>query len=180
MIYSYSESVKKFGSKYLLKKAVERGMIYQLDKGIYSDEQYVPEEVIIATKYPNAIFTMDSAFYHYNLTDVIPEKNYLATERNAAKITDRRVIQVFEQSHLLRLGAITIIKNDYKINIYNRERLLVELLRHKSSIPFDYYKEILLNFREIIYDLDIRTIQDYAYEMPKSSKIMETLQLEVL
>jgi hypothetical protein len=56
----------------------------------------------------------------------------------------------------------------------------VELLRHKSKLPFDYYKEVLLNYREIIDDLDIRLIQDYAYEVPKSAKIMETLQLEVL
>ena len=66
------------------------------------------------------------------------------------------------------------------INIYNKERMLIELLRHKSKLPFDYYKEVLLNYREIIDELDIRLIQDYAYEVPKSAKIMETLQLEVL
>ena len=66
------------------------------------------------------------------------------------------------------------------INIYNRERLLVELLRHKSKLPFDYYKEILLNYRDIISGLDIRLIQDYIYEVPKSAKIMDTLQLEIL
>ena len=39
--------------------------------------------------------------------------------------------------------------------------MLVELLRHKSKIPFDYYKEVLLIFRDIVYDLDIRMIQDF-------------------
>ena len=58
MLYSYEESVKRFGSKYLLKKAVQSGEIYQQDKGVYSDEKYVSGEYIIAAKYPKAIYTM--------------------------------------------------------------------------------------------------------------------------
>ena len=180
MLYSYEDSVKHYGTKYLLKKAVESGAIYQLEKGVYSDNGYVPAEVILAVKYPKAVMTMDSAFYHYNLTDVIPEKYYLATDRNASKIADKRVVQIFEKSDLLELGVEIEEKNGGTIRIYSRERMLVELLRHKSKIPFDYYKEVLLNFREIIYDLDIRAVQDYAEAVPKSARIMETLQMEVL
>ena len=180
MIYSYEECIRRFGSKYLVKKAVELEAIYQLEKGIYSDEKYVPEKNIIAKKYPKAVFTLNTAFYHYNLTDVIPDKYYLATDRNAAKISDKRVIQIFEKSEILSLGVNKEEVNDYVINIYSKERLLVELLRHKNTLPFDYYKEILLNYREIVNDLDIRAIQDYAEAVPKSSMIMETLRLEVL
>ena len=180
MIFTYEESVNKYGSKFLLKKAVEREEIFQLEKGVYSDKKYASEEEIIASKYPKAIFTLDSAFYHYNLTDVIPEKHYLATDRNASKIPDKRVVQIFEYSEILTLGLTTYLSNGVEINIYNKERLLVELLRHKTKLPFDYYKEVLLNYREIISELDIRTIQDYVYAVPKSSKIMETLHLEVL
>ncbi len=180
MLYSYEECVQRYGSKYHLKKAVENGMLYQLDKGIYSDKQRVPEECLIAYKYPKAILTLNSAFYFYNLTDVIPEKVYIATDRNAAKITDKRVVQIFENSEIFTLGVTSVTREDGKVNIYSKERLLVELLRHKSKFSFDYYKEVLLSFREIIDDLDIRSIQDYADEVPKSRKIMETLQLEVL
>ena len=180
MIYSYEKCIKRFGSKYLVKKAVESEVIYQLEKGIYSDEKYVPEKNIIAIKYPKAVFTLNTAFYHYNLTDVIPDKYYLATDRNAAKISDKRIIQIFEKSEILSLGVTKEEVNGYVINIYSKERLLVELLRHKNTLPFDYYKEILLNFREIVYDLDIRAIQEYAEAVPKSSMIMDTLRLEVL
>ena len=180
MLYSYAESVKLFEGKYNLKKAVQDGKIYQIEKGIYSDQKYTPENVIIAAKYPKAVFTMNSAFYYYNLTDVIPEKYYLSTDRNASKIADKRVVQIFENSYLVMLGMTMMKFNGGTINIYNRERLLVELLRHRNKLSFDYYKEIILSYREIIHELDIRLIQDYAYEVPKSSKILETLQLEVL
>jgi len=180
MLYSYKESINKYGSKYLLKKAVEAGEFFRQDDGIYSDERYVSEDLVIAVKYPKAIYTLNSAFYRYGLTDVIPEKYCLATDRDAAKIGDDRVVQIFERRDLLTLGSVTIEEDGFIINIYNKERMLIELLRHKSKLPFDYYKEVLLNYREIIDDLDIRLIQDYAYEVPKSAKIMETLQLEVL
>ncbi len=180
MLYTYKESVQKYGSKYKLQKAIETGEIFRQDDGIYSDERYVAEEYVIAAKYKNAVYTLDSAFYRYGLTDVIPEKYYLATDRNAAKISDDRVVQVFEKRNLLQLGAVTVEQDGCIIHIYDRERLLVELLRHKSKFPFDYYKEIVLSYRDIIVDLDIRRIQDYAYAVPKSAKILERLQLEVL
>ena len=180
MLYTYEQCIEKYGSKYLVRKAVENGVLYRLDRGIYSDKKYVSEEAVISHKYPKGILTLDSAFYFYNLTDVIPEKYYLATDRDSSKIVDDRVVQVFEQKNLLTMGATTVDKDGCNINIYSKERLLVELLRHKSKMPFDYYKEVLLNFREIINELDIRKIQDYAYESPKTSMIIETLQLEVL
>ena len=57
--------------------------------------------------------------------------------------------------------------------------MLIELARYKSKLPFDYYKEIVLNYRKILPRLDIQKIQDYALIAPKSNKVLETLQLEV-
>ena len=42
-----------------------------------------------------------------------------------------------------------------RISMYTKERMLVELLRKKNKLPFDYYKEILGNYRKIIYELDV-------------------------
>ncbi len=58
--------------------------------------------------------------------------------------------------------------------------MLIELLRYKSKLPYDYYKEILLNYRKIMPQLNIQAIQDYAYDAPKSGRIMEMLRTEVL
>lgn len=180
MLYSYNTCVEKYGTKYLMKKAVESGELFCLEKGIYSDEKYVSEDAIIAMKYPRAVFTLDSAFYYHGLTDVIPEKYYLSTDRNATKISDNRIVQIFEQANILYMGATEFDRNGYSIPVYTKERLLVELLRHKTKLPFDYYKEVLLNFRNIVHSLDIRAVQDYAERVPKTARIMEILQLEVL
>ena len=63
--------------------------------------------------------------------------------------------------------------------IYDKERMLIELLRFKNKFPFDYYKEIIGNYRNIIYNLDIERIQDYATSFPRSKMINDALEMEV-
>ena len=57
---------------------------------------------------------------------------------------------------------------------------MIELIRSKNKLPFDYYKEIISSYRYKIDTLDIQEVQEYAYILPKTNMIMETLQLEVL
>ena len=64
--------------------------------------------------------------------------------------------------------------------MFNRERMVIELIRNKNKLPFDYYKEIILNYRKLLPRLDIQKIQDYALMAPKSNKVLEILQMEVL
>lgn len=180
MLLTFREAVELCESKYGLKKKVVENKLFQLEKGIYSDKEYVPEYQIISKKYPKAIFTLNSAFYYHRLTDVIPNKYYLATNYGASKIADKRVIQIFENSDFLELGAENIEYEGISIHMYNKERMLIELIRNKNKLSFDYYKEIINNYRKIVYDLDIQLIEEMAQKMPKSKMIIETLQTEVL
>ncbi len=63
--------------------------------------------------------------------------------------------------------------------IYDKERMLIELLRFKNKLPYDYYKEILGNYRMQISNLDIERIQKYAAIFPKSKMINTLLESEV-
>ena len=179
MLLTYHNCKEKYGSQYGITKAIKAAEIFKLEKGIYSTQPHESEIAIIAVKYPDAIFTLNSAFYYHNLTDTIPDYYYLATEKNAYQITDKRVIQKYENSNALSLGVITMEQDGAQIKIYNKERMLLELIRNKNNFSFDYYKEILNNYRKIIHELNIQDIQDYADELPKNKMIMETLRLEV-
>lgn len=178
MILTFAQSIEKFGSKHLLKKAIAEGCLFRIEKGVYSEHEHVSEVSLISEKYPKAVFSMGSAFYHYNLTDNIPEKHCLAVERGA-KCSDKRVILKYENSNILYLGAVQEDFDGTTVTMYNRERMLLELIRNKSKTPFDDYKEIILNYRKIIYDLDIQLIQDYVEQMPKAKMIRKVLEAEV-
>ena len=65
-------------------------------------------------------------------------------------------------------------------DVISKERMLVELLRYKSKLSYDFYKEVVLNYRKILPTLNIQEIQDLALDAPKSAKVLDLLQSEVL
>lgn len=179
MILTYKECIKKFGNDYQLSRAVAEEGIYRVESGVYSTERYSSELEIIVKKYPNAIMTGEYAFYFHNLTDVIPEKYQIATKAKAAKLLDTRIEQIYVRDDLLQLGVIEKENNGVTVKIYDKERMLIELLRNKNSMPYDLYKEIIGNYRKIIDSLQIWRIQEYANIFPKSKMIKKALEEEV-
>ena len=179
MIYTYKECKEKWSSNYQIKKQIAAGSLFQIEKGIYSDTPDVSTLAVISTKYPKAIFTMDSAFYYHELTDVIPDEYHIATDKHSIYISDKRIRQYYIPSDILNTGVTTMTRRDATIRIYDKERMLIELLRYKNKLPFDYYKEILGNYRSLIYELDIERIQQYAATFPKTKMISEALDAEV-
>lgn len=180
MVFSYEDCIQKYGSDYQIKKAVSCKKLYKIEKGVYSDKQYPSELSVITLKYPKAVFTMESAFYYHDLTDVIPEEYFLLTSKHSSKIRDTRIKQIYDSCSSLDMGKTVIDINEAQINIYNKERMLVELLRNKNKLPFDYYKEIILNYRKIINTIDIALVMDYIYALPKAEFVSDALQLEIL
>ncbi len=179
MIYNHKEIKEKYKSDYQIRKAIQREEIYKIEKNIYSDTKNVNYLEILSKKYKNAIFTMDSAFYFHNLTDVIPTKLNLATKRNALRIKDNKIVQVFVSEKLFEIGKTQIDIEGVTVNIYDKERMLIELIRNKKQLAFDYYKEIISNYRKIINSLDISKIEEYIEMFPHEEHIYESLQREV-
>ncbi len=174
-----ADCLKSYGSQYQINKLIEQKKLFHLERGVYSEKEHVPVLAVLAFKYPKAVVTMRNAFYIHGLTDVIPEYYDLATDRDAAKIRDKRVHQYFYPKDTFLDGVETMDYRNFPILIYSKERMLIELIRYKSKLPFDEYKEIILNYRKVLPHLNIQEIQDYAMSMPKSEMIMEVLQMEV-
>ena len=179
MIYTYHECIEKFKTDYEIRKQLAQGRLKRVRRGIYSDEVYESDLAVISKTYPYAVFTMNSAFYYHGLTDTIPRSYYLITDKDATKIKDKRVCQFFDNHNSLSLGVEIMNYNGAEIRIFTRERMLVELIRNKNKLSFDYYKEIIANYRKLIYELDIQSVQEYAMQLPKSRLVLDTLQLEV-
>lgn len=175
MVYSSKDLLEKYKTRYNITKALKDKKIIKIERGIYSDKSVINPLVIISKKYSSAIITMDSAFYYYKLTDVKPTKVYVATNRNSNTINNKKVIQIRVSKEILNQGEDFIIIDDEIIKIYNKERLLVELIRKIKKLPYDYYKEIILNYRKIVDELDINKIEEYLALYKSESNIRNTL-----
>lgn len=179
MILTYKECIEKYGNDYQLTRAVAEESIYRVEAGVYSTERDSSELEVIVKKYPNAVLTGECAFYYHGLTEVIPEKYHIATKAKAAKLLDDRIEQIHVRDDLLQLGVVEKEINGVIVKIYDKERMLIELLRNKNSMPYDLYKEIVVNYRKIIEDLQIWRIQEYADIFPKSKMVKKALEEEV-
>lgn len=131
-------------------------------------------------RYSQTVFTLNSAFYYHGLTDVIPSKYYLASVRDIHKIPDPQIKQVFYAADRFPVGISEKAYQGTTIRIYDRERMLIELIRSAKNLLFDYYKEIIESYRRTVHSLDIQKLQEYDPAFPKGDTIMEAIELEVL
>lgn len=179
MIYSYKDALKLYKNRNGIKFALEKKKIYRVVRGIYSSEKVANPLIIFTKKYSNSIITMDSAFYYYDLTDFIPTKVYLATSTKARKIVNDKIVQIRHEQKLINVGKTEIIIDNNSVPIYDKERLLIELMRKKNKIPFDYYKEIIENYRKISDELDMHKIEEYLKYFKNEDNIFESMMREV-
>ena len=179
MLMNYAECEERFRNPYQIHAALRRKELFRLERGISATQNMVPEIAIITKKYPRAILTMESAFYYHSFTDVIPERYALATDVDHAKIHDSRVHQYFLPPPVLHIGETTATIDGVAVPIYDRERMLIELARNKTKLPYDFYKEVLRCYRAQTEELDIMHLQEYLRHFPKAGKIREILEQEV-
>jgi len=180
MLYTYKELEKHLSSNYHIKKALSDREVHKITNGIYSDTPNVHPLAVITKKYPYAIFTMDSAFYYHGLTDVIPQKMHLAVKRTTSRrYNNPEIIFIYTLDKYLSLGKTEINYEGVSINIYNKERMIIDLVRNKRSMGYDYYKEIIASYRRIIDKLDVFNIEEYSASFDKEEYIFRTIQEEV-
>lgn len=179
MIYYYKELLESGLKRYQIEKKVTTKELYKIEKGIYSDEKFPSELDIIKKKYPKAILTLNSAFFYYELTDKIPDYYYLATDRKARNIQSKSVKQIFTKKELLDIGLTKIWIENTEVNIYDKERMLIELIRYKSKLPYELYKEVLNNYRKIKEEINFIKLYKYSQNF-NNSYIMKTIETEVM
>ncbi len=78
-------------------------------------------------------------------------------------------------------GDGLICKEGYNEIIYSEGELNKEsVVRKFRTTAYDFYKEIIMNYRRIITDLEVWRIQEYADVFPKSKMISKAIDEEVM
>lgn len=178
MLYFHKELKEKLKSDYQIQKAVNEKKYFKVDDRLYSDKPNANYIEIITKKYPNYVIYGDSAYYYHNLTDFIPNKIVLATTKNNT-IRSKFIKQVRLTDELFNLGITKTQVNGITINIYDKERMLIELARRKNQMGYDMYKEIITNYRKIADSLDMEKIEKYLLYFSNEDKLFDIIQDEV-
>ena len=179
-VLTYESALERAGSRSALEAKVKNRELFKIDRGVYASSEHPDPLVVAHALYPDAIITMDSALASYGLTDVPPDKVHLATARDATRISRKGYRQYFTEREFLNPGEVETDMGHGNVRIYNRERLLVEVMRRQAALPLDYYREIIDSYRRISEELDIRLVEDYMSLFKGQDAMFDILQREVL
>jgi len=179
MIYNYTELKSKGLNDRKIQNMLANKELYYIERGIYSDILHYDRLELIAKKYPKAIFASESAYFYLGLTDYIPKHYFIATKNSTRKIKDEKIKQSFVSNNLFEIGKEEFVYSNIKINMYNKERMLIELIKNRNTISYDYYKEIIGNYRDIVNDLNMSKINNYLKVFANGDKIFEIIHKEV-
>ena len=161
MLHTFVECKKKFGSPYQIDKAIADGRLWKMGVGVYSDTGEENELEIVQWKHPNAVMTLDSAYFYHDLTDSVPDFYYMATDHGARPIADPLVKQFYLPAGTTGIGVTTIDYCGDKVRTFDLERLLIETARMKGKLAPDLYKEVVLSFRRRSAEIAAYKIADY-------------------
>lgn len=180
MIMNYSECCEKYGGRYRTDLLIRKGELHKVALGLYSDKPRWSDVEVALARHPNAVVTLHSAYFYYDLTDSVPEVLHLATDRDATKIYDEGVVQHFLPKGTNEIGVVSYKYVNADISrIFDKERLLIETARNKTKLPYDLYKEVIEAFRRIKDTLYPAKLTDYLETFPKKVSILRTIESEV-
>lgn len=145
----------------------EKGKIKRFKNGYYTcPEVEIPEEELIAGLFPDGVFTMESALYYHGYLSEMPFYWSIAISKNVSKSRfklDYPIIHPFyTEDKVLEDG---VVKKELKcgktINIYDKDRLICEVLKYEDKMERDDFKIAILSY---ISDKDRNTARflDFA------------------
>lgn len=178
-LYSFKSCQERLGSPYQIGKALADGRLHKMDKGVYSDTGSETELEVLQFKYPDSVVTLGTAYYFYDMTDVVPDEYDFVTARSDGRIRDERIRQYYVPAEVLKVGMVTVDFNGEKIRTYDLERLLIETARMKSALPSDLYKDVILEFRKRAESMYPAKIGEYLVGFPKRDLIERIIDEEV-
>lgn len=136
-------------NKYQLQKLVENGVVEKIQHGIYKLASYQINELVEIKKIiPNGIICLYSAWNYYELTTYIPHEYHVAIEKKSKiKLPDYPPIKIYYwNSSILQLGINQVKIDTVKIDIYNIEKSVCDVVKFRNKIGKDILNEILTNY----------------------------------
>jgi len=178
MLYLYKDLTNKGLSDYQIKKQVKDKKLFMVQKGVYSTTENYDYLEYLVKKHPNVIVTLETACICYSLIKKNPDIYYLSTKQKDRKIKDEKVKQIFMTDTLYNVGSNVITYQNYKIRIYDLERLLIEIIRNKVNIDFEIYTNMINSYKKISKLLNKNKLQQYI-KLFKDKRIEERINKEI-
>ena len=163
-------------------KRSERNKLNSLVRGVYLDKEGDLFGSYLL-RYPTGVVTLTTALSYYSIIDSWIDVPYdLSFQIGYRPICDKNIRQFKDKKEILFLGVLQKHYEGIAFNIYDKERLLIELWRKEKYLSKDIYKQAIFYYRNLANNgnLNIPLLEQYLSFMPKSNIYLKRLSLEVL
>lgn len=146
----------------------EIGILERVFRGIYRSKAFESkvdiswESLVITTSaIPHSVICLISALAYYDLTDEIPRENWIAIphSKRSPKKQGARIVRMRN----IDLGRIEIKIGEYNVNIFDREKCIVDAFRYLSiEIAI---KALKAYFEDHTNKISIQKLSKYAKKL---------------
>lgn len=134
-----------------IKKLLEDGKISKIKYGFYElSDYFIQDEVIIARLFPNAVLFLESALLHYGYSDRVPSSWQIAvdkhSEKSKYKIDYPSIEPFYIESKFMSIGLEHYLVDGIKINIFDRERTICNVLKYENKLDKEVFNKAIKNY----------------------------------
>ncbi len=187
------EQMKKHGGVMKTKQLYEEcGLSYQELDVLYKEEYLArvkngyyrikneekKEEEYITALFSDGVLCMESALYYHGYISKKPFSWSIAIDKNTSKsrflLDYPVVVPYYTEPRVLEIGVEEIEIEGRKMKIYDRDRLICDVLKYEHKIEREVFKEGILSY---IKDdkKDIHKLLEYAKERKVATKVQNVI-----
>lgn len=166
-------------SNYEISKLVKEGIITKLYQGVYTlgdinNLKLSDINVIVE----NGIISLSSAAYYYKLTNGEMGKITITLDREQKppKLPYDLFCYYYTTSKFYDIGLKVIDQNHRKIKIYDVERTVCDMIKHRSKYDLQLVREIVENYLQRD-DADIEKLIYYSKELRVYNVLIQYLEI---
>ena len=167
-------------NKMFLTQMVKNGTLIRISRGYYGLPLYIEDVYYtISLKSKNVRFSLETALYLHELTNRTPlvYSISLPVGYSGALQKGKNVRITYVNKAILDLGVEEIISPfGAKIKVYDVERTICDIIKHKSKVDAEIFSEALKNYVKS-KNKDLNKLYKYAKALKIEKKLRQYLEV---
>lgn len=181
-IAKVSDMVSAGAARADIKKLYADGYIQRVSQGYYqlSSTSELTDEQIVSSVIPQSIVCMESALFYYGYSDFMPRVKSVAIPRTSSrKAIDALSIPLkvyYVSKEIYELGKTTVTENGTTFAIYDRERTICDIFKHRNKMDSEMFNKALHAYAKDDNKY-LGNLSVYAKKMHVYKKVMELMEV---
>ena len=169
-------------SRQSIKKMYADGYIKKISRGYYTltSEPVSSDEQVISSIIPKSVVCMESALFYYGYSDFMPRVKTVAVPRSASrktiKVSPVPLKVYYVTDGIYELGKVTAEENGISFSIYDRERTVCDIFKHREKIDSETFAKALNAYAKD-EKKNLNNLSDYAKKLRVHKKVTELMEV---